>query len=499
MQLNGLKKTNKKHMKKIVLLLATVLTTCLFSFGQEKETFTLERVLKIAEDNSPSLKQTKLRLVQSEENLKAQNAGLKSQFSLNLDPFSYQKNRNFDKRTSTWYSNETKSSAGTFTVSQPVKFTDGTISLNNRLSYQNSTTGELNNETFSNKLYLSIEQPLFTYNRTKMALKELEWSFENSKINYAIQQLNIEKAVTQQFYSVYQAQKNLTIAKDEFKNQEANYSLVKDKVEAGLLKREELFQAEVNFASSRSDLYNKEVELENVKDNFKQALGIDLDRNFLILADVSANKINVEMKAAINYGLMQRMELRQKEISMERALFDLIKTKANNEFKGSISASFGLLGQNKSANRMFDNPEDDQAVSIKLSIPVWDWGAKRARVKASKAAIESTEIDGVEEKKTIEISIRKICRNLPNLLTQIDIAKQNETNSERTYDLNLEKYKTGNLTGMELQQFQNQLTQKKQALTNALISYKLEVLNLKIQTLWDFEKNASYLPVNLLK
>ena len=52
---------------------------------------------------------------------------------------------------------------------------------------------------------------------------------------------------------------------------------------------------------------------------------------------------------------------------------------------------------------------------------------------------------------------------------------------------------------MELQQYQTQLTSAKQAYTNAIISYKLELLNLKIQTLWDFETNKSYLPVNLLK
>ncbi|MEI3154864.1 MAG: hypothetical protein V8S95_07010 [Odoribacter sp.] len=70
---------------------------------------------------------------------------------------------------------------------------------------------------------------------------------------------------------------------------------------------------------------------------------------------------------------------------------------------------------------------------------------------------------------------------------------------EHTYEINLEKYRNGNLTGMELQQYQTQLTSAKQAYTNAIISYKLELLNLKIQTLWDFETNKSYLPVNLLK
>ena len=89
--------------------------------------------------------------------------------------------------------------------------------------------------------------------------------------------------------------------------------------------------------------------------------------------------------------------------------------------------------------------------------------------------------------------------NLPTLIRQIEIKKKSIENAERTYEINLEKYRNGNLTGMDLQQFQNQLTTAKQDYTSAIISYKIELLNLKIQTLWDFETHKSYLPVDLLK
>ncbi len=48
---------------------------------------------------------------------------------------------------------------------------------------------------------------------------------------------------------------------------------------------------------------------------------------------------------------------------------------------------------------------------------------------------------------------------------------------------------------MDLNIFQNQLSEKQLAYTNALISYKLELLNLKIQTLYDFEKKEPVSPV----
>ena len=97
------------------------------------------------------------------------------------------------------------------------------------------------------------------------------------------------------------------------------------------------------------------------------------------------------------------------------------------------------------------------------------------------------------------MDVRSICRNLPTLLSQIEIKKKSIENAERSYEINLEKYRNGNLTGMELQQYQTQLTSAKQSYTTAIINYKQELLNLKIQTLWDFESNKSYLPTDLLK
>ena len=122
---------------------------------------------------------------------------------------------------------------------------------------------------------------------------------------------------------------------------------------------------------------------------------------------------------------------------------------------------------------------------------------RTTRVQSSKLAMESDEVDLEEQKKEITINIRQVCRNLPTLINQINIRKKSIENAERTYDINLEKYRNGDLTGMELQQYQSQLTTAKQEYTNAIISYKLELLNLKIQTLWDFETSQSYLPVEV--
>ncbi len=469
------------------------------SFAQE--ILTLDKALSIAFEHSPSLIQSKLSLEQRELNLKAQDASLKSQFSLDINPFNYTRNNQYDSYNSNWYANEIMSSSASLGIRQPIKWTDGTISLVNDLSWQdasNKTSGG-KNTSFNHNLSLRLEQPLFTYNRTKMQLKELEHALENAKLSYAMQELNIEKNVTTQFYSVYQKQKDLNTARDEYHNQKQNYDIIKNKVEAGLVAREELYQAEVNLATSESSVYSAEIDYENSKDNFKLLLGISLDEDIMVLPNTDIVTVNVNSDDATKYALEQRMELRQKQITLEQDVFNIIRAKAENEFKGNLSARIAMDALSGKVKNLYDNPTDNEQIGISLTIPIFDWGAKKAKVKSSQLAMESNQIDMDEEKKNITIGVRQICRNLPILIRQIEIKKKSIENAEHSYEINLEKYRNGTLTGMELQQYQTQLTNAKQAYTNAVISYKLEVLNLKIQTLWDFESNKSYLPVDLLK
>ena len=481
-------------MLKQTLVLGLLTLSGLYS-AHAQEVLTLEKALNTAFEHSPSLIQSKLSLEQRQLNLKAQDASLKSQFSLDVTPFRYTRNNQYDNFNSKWYANETKMSSASFGITQPIKWTDGTISLYNDFSWQdasNRTSGG-NNTSFNHNLSLRISQPLFTYNRTKMQLKELEYALENAKISYALQQLSIEKNVTSQFYDVYQKQKDLNISRDEYNNQKQNYDIIKNKVEAGLLAKEELYQAEVNLANSESTVYSKEISFENAKDNFKLLLGMSLDEDIAILFDNNIPTVDVNINDAVKYALDQRMEIRQKQITLEQDVFSIIRTKAESEFKGDLSVRVGMDALAGKVKNMYDKPTDNEEVGVTLTIPIFDWGAKKAKVKSSQLAMESDEISLEEQKKEIVIDVRQICRNLPTLIRQIEIKKKSIENAERTYEIN------GNLTGMDLQQFQNQLTTAKQDYTSAIISYKIELLNLKIQTLWDFETHKSYLPVDLLK
>jgi len=476
-----------KNMAVTLLFLGSLMILSPVAMAQR--TLRLQDAIEIAQGSSRSIKKSMLNLYGNQRSLDAQRAALKSRFALDITPFDYNRNRSFNNLFSTWNTNETYNSFATLSVSQPIVATDGTISLINRLGYVDNYSDfqDVRLQTYSNNLYLQLDQPIFTYNRTKLQLKELELNLENATISNALQLLSLEQSVTQSFYTFYQRQNNLQISIDEYENQKISYEITKNKVDADLLAMEELYQAELNLATSKSTLETNQVLLDNAGDDFKLLLGVDLTQEINVEVDINFVTRETDLNQALQHALANRMELRERAIDIERSQFELIRTKSLNEFKGAVSLSLGVFGDNERAPYIYEAPAVNPRVAISFSIPLYDWGEKRARIDAAVASREIRTVDLEVEKNDIMINIRKVYRNLQNLENQILIAEQNVKNANLTYDINLERYKNGDLTSIDLERFQSQLSEKKSAYADALINYKIELLNLKILSLYDFE------------
>ena len=476
---------------------------CLLSVDATAQiSMTLDDALNYSIEHSPDLQRALMNLRRYEFSLKAQRASLKSKFALTLNPITYSRNRYFENRLSEWYTNESFASTGTFSISQPIIWTGATVSLNNRFGWQNNKSslagGENDNSAYSNDLYLSITQPLFRVNQIKLDFKNIELDYENALINYALQRLNLENSITNQFYNVYTAQNSLEISRAELKDAEANYTVIKNKVDADLSTKDELYQAELNLAIAKSTVDNRIVSLDNAKDDFKKVLGIDLDTNIEIIAQVTAQPVTVDLGKAIANALGSRLELKQREISRTELDLQMKQIKETNSFNGELSLSIGIIGDNEKLGDIYKTPTNNPRVSLSFNVPIFDWGERKARIRAQEIAIEMHNLETDEEKKAIEIAIRKSYRNLNNLLTQISIAEKSVKNAQLTYDLNAERYRNGEITGMEMNQFQTQLSNRKMSYVSTIIEYKKELLNMKILTLYDFENDKAIIPLNLV-
>jgi outer membrane protein len=481
----------KVNIHAYLLYLLPFLTWLMLSEAQAQEhILNFEDALRIATENSPDIQQARLSLNRSQKLLEAENASLKSRFSLNLEPLNYTHNREFNQFFSRWNTSELKSTSILFTISQPILLTDGVLALRNMASWQDAFSefqGE-RTESFSNNLYLSYDQPLFTYNRQRLALDEVKLDRENALLNYRIQELLLERLVAQRFYSAYQSKMSLTVAEEDYHNRAESYLIIKNKVEAGLVAQEELLQAELDMTSSKSEVNNQLVALENSLDQLKNLIGVSLFDQATIVADITMDSVHVDLDKALDYGLKNRLELKERNIDIELARASLVRASAVNEFTGNLSLSYGIIGTDQNITRIYDVPTQNQRINLALEIPLWDWGERNSRIEAAQSTVQKSKLSYDQEKNAIIIAIRQVYRSLQNQIVQVELQRQNVRTAQLTYDINLERYRNGDLTSMDLNLFQNQLSQRKIGLVNAMISYRMDLIDLKIESLWDFEK-----------
>jgi len=483
------------------VLLAAFLLAALPPRASAQHVLSLNDALSIAMENSPNIRHTRLRLESSEANLRAQEASLKTQFRFRLGDISYRNTNQFDEFFSTWYRYESYDIAGRLTIEQPIKWTGGTLSLNARLSWRDSFS-EINDqslETYQNALYLQFDQPLFTYNTIKMNLRNLVLDFEATQLSLAIAELDLEQSVMSSFYNLYETKMRLDINHDAMETDRDAHGIMKNKYDAGIGKLDDLTQAETDMLSSESNYNNTAVSLANFTDRFKYLIGLPIDDDIDIDTDIGFEPVGIDMEFAVKHGLEYRMQIREREITIARAYDNVIQAGSTNEFKGNLSILWGSSGTNTEFSTIYDTRVDEQFVSVGFDIPIWDWGQKKNRILASELNLESTELRLDEERYQITMDIRESCRRLDNLVLEIDLARRRIESAEKTYEINLEKYQNGDLTSKDLGQYRQTLSSARLSEIRSLIDYRLQLLDLKIKSLWDFENDRPVVTLSTIE
>lgn len=475
-----------------VILLALLL---LLADAVSAEQLELSRALQIASDRSPTIQGARQNLEISHRNLQAQRAALKSRFGLVVTPYEFAKDRVFNDLLSAHNTQEQTHIGASFSIQQPIEMTDATLSMIQSVDWREASSslasslgGRSSQQSYSSNLYLQYSQPLFTYNRTRLTLERLELALENARLGYAIQRLQIESGVTRLFLDLYLKQRNVAISREELVNANERYEIIEGKVLAGISAREELLQEDLTRANAQASLESIQLQYANALDDFRVQLGLPFEMELSVTADVRKELVEVDLKQATRHGLERRMELRQQDINIQNAMQELITTEARNEFKGALNLTLGIIGTEEKFSRIYDEPTRNQRVTLSFDVPLFDWGEKEHRMAAAQTSVARSELTAAEERKRIVAEIRQAHRNLQSQRTQIEIAEKNVENARLTYEINLERYRNGDLPAKDIAYYQNQLSREQINEVGVLIQYRLALLDLKIRTLYDFTR-----------
>ncbi len=329
---------------------------------------------------------------------------------------------------------------------------------------------------------VQLSQTLFNQ-AVFIGLKAAKTTKEFYQLNAQLTNEEIIEKVATAYYQVYQSQQILENLQSNLELTERTIGIVKGLYENGLAKK-------IDYDRSR-------VALNNLRSNKQQAINaVDLSTNalrFMIGMSITQEIYLPEQSfrpaflPGTDLEISNRTELELLDKQIELLEFQKKASLAEYYPSASLKANYGWLGQgdvvplwNGQDKGVFWS--DLGSVGVNLSIPIFNGGATRARVKQNQIEIDKAREDMRETQLGLQLDYENAIAQLENSFLTIHTQEENVGLAQEVLLDIQSNYELGLASLNDMLDAERELAEAKNNLTNAQLDYKLaEVALLKSQ------------------
>lgn len=392
-------------------------------------------------------------------------------------------------------------------VYQPL-ITDGRFSFSTGFygsqAIQDLTSGmELKNRSIQPYAGFGFRQPLFQYNQIRGQLRSNELSVESQRLRYTEDELRQINQVTRTFYDLFQQQRRVEIAADNYRQSEINYRTGLRMYNSAQQSEVEVFRLRVDMANSLSDLESEKTMLERRRFAFNRTVGIPLETVVWAESSLEYEPIEVDVDRALELAIQNRSDVKRQELQLEQDELTLKQRISAGRPDLELSASYTLTGnstlsalgysdpwsEHLSAALDADNRSPFTNISLTLSVPILDGGVNSSNVERQLTAIRQRERQIEETRADLQVTVINMVRAVEGAMRQMEILEENLQIARTSYQISQQRYERGEISLEALLQAQDQRRTTESRHLEALISFEMAKADLKEITLWDWETN----------
>lgn len=480
-------------MNKILKLsiLFCLLASTAFSQSLNKVTLTLGQVINDAQGKSPSFYRSKNAMETSYWAYRNYRANILPQLSLQstLPNFSRSINRiTLPDGTDNFIEQNQANSTVNLSLSQNILATGGNLSLNSNLA----RLDVFSNDTLfysSAPITVAYSQPVLTYNRLKWERKIAPIRYEEAQRGYVEDMEQIALEANNLFFNMLAAQIQLAISEKNKANTDTLFNISKGRYNLGKIAENDLLQMELSLLNSENSLAEARLNLEIQSQNLKRFLGIDTETDLELVLPSTVPNFEVSAEKALTEASNNRqavLEFRRRRLEAEQ---QIAQAKGENGFNLSLNASFGLNQRGSTISDAYASPQDQQNLSVGITVPIVDWGVTKSRVRMAKANRELVEVDVQQDEVNFEQEIYLQVMRMNMQRKQLEIAAKADTIAQKRFEVTKQRYLIGKITITDLNIALTEKDNARLAYINSLQTFWNSYYTLRRLTLYDFVTN----------
>ncbi|MBN3035935.1 MAG: TolC family protein [Bacteroidales bacterium] len=375
-------------------------------------------------------------------------------------------------------------------LSQRIGYTGGSLFLNSGLErLDNFTDSSTLTQYVSTPVNIGYRQPVFKFNDYRWEKKLEPMKYEEAKKRYLedVEQVSIN--ATNHFFNLFLSQIRERIARINMANYDTLYKIALGRFELGKIAENDLLQLELQYLRANAALEEARIDVENKQFLLRSYLRIKEDIPIRLVPPSNITAFRIDYTRAIAEARKNSSEAMSFERRLLEAEREVNRAKMDGRFDAELFAVYGLTRQAAELDQVYNDPLDEQRLSVGITIPIYDWGVAKGQIRMAQSNQElvrtSVEQEQIDFDQEIFLKVARF--NMQS--EQVRISAKADTVAQKGYDISKARYLIGKISITDLNIAQTEADASKRDYVNALWTYWVNYYELRKLTLFDFERN----------
>lgn len=466
--------------------LIIVLLWCVSCYSQQ---LTLTSAIQIAQQQSYDAMVAKLSYMSQYWSYRSFQAEMLPAVNLSSNLLQFDRSmveaRNYDDGRIAYVENNSMSNSLSLSVDQNI------VALGGKLSVQ-SYLYRLDQFSYDSKIYnsqpirLRYTQPLWAYNSLKWQKKTEPLKYEKAKRTYLESMEDVAIQTVSLFFNVLSAQSTYQQSISTLKDRQHLFEIAKKRFDIGTTTKSELLQLELSLLNAQVAVENNVLTLKNQMFRLFSYLRIYDYDDIELIPPFTIPDVTVSADEVVNRALKNSTHNLVQQISRLESEKLVAQAKANKGIQVQLNAELGFNRTANHFNEAYRNLKDNEIVGLTVSLPIFDWGVSKGRVKMAEADLEvtKTQLEQAHETYIQDLKISVLQFNMQyeqckNTLRAQDIA-------DERYNITKRRYETGAVTVTDLNTAQQELEDARAQHIRQLQLFWAGYYSLRKSTLYDW-------------
>jgi outer membrane protein TolC len=295
--------------------------------------------------------------------------------------------------------------------------------------------------------------------------------------------------VARNYYALINAQRRYASAQQAAQTAGRFLEISQQSERAGQVAHSDVVKAEIQFEQQTQALEEATLVMENARLSLAVLLSPDLSENFTVVDDLDSPQSVPSFPEIQEMAEHENPDLRAASEAVRQAGFELraakdarFPTLAVDGTYGIEANAFALRSVNPAFPELGPLPNPGYFIVANVTIPVFDWGILRSRVRQAQAREQQARVQLTQTQ-------RQTLSNLYAYYNEASTARSAIDRLRRTADLATEslrlinlRYQAGESTALEVVDAQNTLVQARNAYADAQARYRVAIATLQTLT-----------------